>query len=242
MAKNLFREFLRNTDRILDIAEEMLEKHIGDEEVVEDNTELIAQKKAELEKLEKRLNKLISMRADNEITKEQFMNMKSEVDMQIASLQGQICELSPTEKVTESSDVPDYNERITLLRCALERYTNFDSDEDIPEAVIEAFVEKIVVNENSFDWYLHFSGDDETPKTCNVEGDKKAHKIELWGHLMRLRWWRAAQAAIKYHTVRSGDTLSKIAVKYHTTVRNICRLNGIKETTTLQIGRKLRVR
>lgn len=77
MAKNLFREFLRNTDRILDIAEEMLEKHIDDEEVTEDNTELIAQKKAELEKLEKRLNKLISMRADDEITKEQFMNMKS---------------------------------------------------------------------------------------------------------------------------------------------------------------------
>lgn len=181
MAKNLFREFLRNTDRILDIAEEMLEKHIDDEEVTEDNTELIAQKKAELDKLEKRLNKLISMRADDEITKEQFMNMKSEVDTQIASLQEQICELSPTENVTESSDVPDYNERITLLRYALERYTNFDSDEDIPEAVIEAFVEKIVVNENSFDWYLHFSGDDKTPKTCNVEGDKKAHKIELFG-------------------------------------------------------------
>ena len=92
-----------------------------------------------------------------------------------------ICELSPTEKVTETSDVPDYNERITLLRYALERYTNFDSDEDIPEAVIEAFVEKIVVNENSFDWYLHFSGDDKTPKTCNVDGNKKAHKIELFG-------------------------------------------------------------
>ncbi len=138
-------------------------------------------KKAELEKLEKRLNKLISMRADDEITKEQFMNMKSEVDTQIASLQEQICELSPAEKVTETSDVPDYNERITLLRYALERYTNFDTDEDIPEAVIEAFVEKIVVNENSFDWYLHFSGDDKTPKTCNVEGDKKAHIIELFG-------------------------------------------------------------
>ncbi len=132
MAKKLFREFLRNTDRILDIAEEMLEKHIDDEEVVEDNSELIAQKKADLEKLEKRLNKLISMRADDEITKEQFLNMKSEVDTQIASLQEQINELSPTEKVTETSDVPDYNERITLLRYALERYTNFDSDEDIP--------------------------------------------------------------------------------------------------------------
>ncbi|EWM53322.1 hypothetical protein [Ruminococcus flavefaciens] len=121
------------------------------------------------------------MRADDEITKEQFMNMKSEVDTQIASLQGQICELSPTEKVTETSDVPDYDERITLLRYALERYTDFDSDEDIPEAVIEAFVEKIVVNENSFDWYLHFTGDDKTPKTCNVDGNKKAHKIKLFG-------------------------------------------------------------
>ena len=118
------------------------------------------------------------------------------LDTQIASLQEQICELSPTEKVTETSDVPDYNERITLLRYALERYTNFDSDEDIPEAVIEAFVEKIVVNENSFDWYLHFSGDDQTPKTCNVEGDKKPIKSSFSGHLMRLRWWRAAQAAI----------------------------------------------
>ena len=55
---------------------------------------------------------------------------------------------------------------------------------------------KIVVNENSFDWYLHFSGDDKTPKTCNVEGDKKPIKSSFLGHLMRLRWWRAAQAAI----------------------------------------------
>ena len=181
MAKNLFREFLKDTDRILDIAEEMLEKHLDDEEVVEDNSELIAQKKSELEKLEKRLNKLISMRADDEITKEQFMNMKSEVDTQIASLQEQINELSPVEKSRIQVMLPTTTSVSTLLRYALERYTNFDSDEDIPEAVIEAFVEKIVVNEDSFDWYLHFTGDDKTPKTCNVEGDKKAHKIELFG-------------------------------------------------------------
>ena len=161
----------------------MLEKHIDDEEVTEDNTELIAQKKAELDKLEKRLNQLISMRADDEITKEQFMNMKSEIDTQIASLQEQIRELSPKEKVTEISDVPDYNERITLLRYALERYTNFDSDEDIPEAVIEAFVEKIVVNENSFDWYLHLSGDDKLLKRAMLRATKKPIKSSFGGIL-----------------------------------------------------------
>jgi len=52
----------------------------------------------------------------------------------------------------------------------------------------------------------------------------------------------AEAAAMKYHTVRSGDTLSAIARRYHTSVREICRLNGIKETTILQVGRRLRVR
>ena len=52
----------------------------------------------------------------------------------------------------------------------------------------------------------------------------------------------AERAAVKYYTVRSGDTLGKIAKKNGTTVRALCRLNGIKETTTLQIGRRLRVK
>ena len=51
----------------------------------------------------------------------------------------------------------------------------------------------------------------------------------------------AERAARKYYTVRSGDTLGKIARKNGTTVKALCRLNGIKETTTLQIGRRLRV-
>lgn len=53
---------------------------------------------------------------------------------------------------------------------------------------------------------------------------------------------KAAAAAAQYHTVRSGDTLGKIAKRYGTSIKKICQLNGIKETTTLQIGRKLRVK
>lgn len=45
-----------------------------------------------------------------------------------------------------------------------------------------------------------------------------------------------------YHKVRPGDNLSKIARKYGTTVSAICKLNGIKSTTTLRPGRSLIVR
>ena len=53
---------------------------------------------------------------------------------------------------------------------------------------------------------------------------------------------KAEQAAMKYHKVKQGDTLSGIAKKYGTTVKKLCQLNGIKESKILQIGMKLRVR
>jgi hypothetical protein len=46
----------------------------------------------------------------------------------------------------------------------------------------------------------------------------------------------------QYHTVRSGDTLSSLAVKYHTTVDALCRLNNMKRTDIIRIGQKLRVK
>ncbi len=71
------------------------------------------------------------------------------------------------------------------------------------------------------------AGQDFEDEIANEEQDKKEE---------------AERAAMRYHKIRSGDTLSHLAVKYGTTVGNICRLNGIKSTTTLRIGRTLRVR
>ena len=45
-----------------------------------------------------------------------------------------------------------------------------------------------------------------------------------------------------YYTVKKGDTLSKIAKKYSTSVNQICKINGIRQNKKLQIGQKLRVK
>lgn len=45
----------------------------------------------------------------------------------------------------------------------------------------------------------------------------------------------------RYYTIRKGDNLGKIARKNHTSVSRLCKLNGIKSTTTLRVGRKIRV-
>lgn len=46
----------------------------------------------------------------------------------------------------------------------------------------------------------------------------------------------------KYHTVKKGDTLYSIARKNGTTVNSICKLNRIKQTSTLRLGQRLRVK
>ena len=71
------------------------------------------------------------------------------------------------------------------------------------------------------------AGQDFEDEIANEEQDKKEE---------------AEKAAMRYHTIRQGDTLGALARKYGTTVGNICRLNGIKSTTILRLGRKLRVR
>lgn len=71
------------------------------------------------------------------------------------------------------------------------------------------------------------AGQDFEDEIANEEQDKKE---------------KAEREAMRYHKIRSGDTLGAIARKYGTTVGNICRLNGIKSTTILRIGRTLRVR
>lgn len=52
----------------------------------------------------------------------------------------------------------------------------------------------------------------------------------------------SSSSGTSYHVVKKGDTLSAIARKYKTTVAKLCKLNNIKETTVLQIGKKLKIR
>ena len=111
------------------------------------------------------------MRADGEITREVFMLKKENTENTISKLREEIAELEPDEVESEIDEVTS-KEKITILKYALEQYTDFDSEDDVPESVIEAFVEKIVVRKDGFNWYLRFNPE-ENPKECYVDGKRK---------------------------------------------------------------------
>ena len=173
MAKFIFKNYLMNTDKILQLSLDMLNEHIDDRKEIEDNTDIIKQKESEIEKLNKRLNNLIEMRADGEISRDIFKSKQSEIQTKLDTLISEVDSLRGPEENDEIEDV-NHEEKITLLKYALEQLTNFDSDDDIPDSVIEAFVTKIVVSKDGLDWYLRFFPDDnKLPETLVIEGNRK---------------------------------------------------------------------
>ena len=50
-----------------------------------------------------------------------------------------------------------------------------------------------------------------------------------------------APAKDNYYTVKSGDTLSGIASKYHTTYQHLAEINGLSDPNKIYVGQKLKV-
>ena len=101
--------------------------------------------------------------------------------------------------------------------------THRNEGEDVPESVIEAFVVKIVVSKDSFDWYLRFDGDPDKPLRCSLKGKRKTTtKITVSGgnspamdNSPTGRNWWLMKCFISYTTVavdKMNASLQKIAL------------------------------
>jgi len=65
--------------------------------------------------------------------------------------------------------------------------------------------------------------------------------VKLAGALVLSCAWLAACSHAIYHNVRSGDTLSAIAVRYGVSTKEIARYNSIRDPDKLEVGQMLRI-
>lgn len=92
-------------------------------------------------------------------------------------------------------------------------------------------------------WEIRYLGEAMNPASfVDFSTGQLKNKDEYVIGIKAMKQKKAEQAAMQYYKVKQGDTLSGIAKKYRTSVKRLCQLNKIKETTILQIGRKLRVK
>lgn len=53
---------------------------------------------------------------------------------------------------------------------------------------------------------------------------------------------KPATTGTVYHTIKSGDMLGKLSLRYGVSIDQICRLNNITRNTTLALGRRLKIK
>ena len=126
-----------------------------------DNTDILRQYDDERARLQKRLDNLIEMRADGEITKEMFQAKASEIKTGLKEIEDDIAQLEQIEEKRQNSI--SHEEKTELLKRQIHQMVCPNDDGDIPDGLLRTFVAKIVVHENSFDWYFRFLPD-KSPK------------------------------------------------------------------------------
>jgi len=142
------------------------------EQILPDKTKLVDFViNPELARLSKKIDGYVEMRAEGDLSREAFRMKCAELEPRMQQLQKEIETLSAEAAPKE---VVDYTQKLTVLQYALEQYTNRDEGHDVPESVIEAFVVKIVVSKDGFDWYLRFDGDPDKPLRCKLEGKRRS--------------------------------------------------------------------
>ena len=170
MVDVIFQKFWSERDEIIRIANEMLDKHYKDDQQSDFSEEVQCIKK-KMDILEKKFDNLVEMRMSGEIDKVKFNEKKKSIETEKERLMESLASYQIEEEVSDE----EYENKLTVLKHGLEEDFNF-STHSIPEEVIDAFVEEIIVHEDCFVWKLKLISDKIQLK---VDGRKNKSKVSL---------------------------------------------------------------
>lgn len=168
MALYIFKSLSINREHIISLALDSYEKHINDKDL-DNNMQLISSLKKELDKLNKRLDNLIDLRADGEISKDKYIEKKIDYETRIIEINKQLDDLKEND-----NDMQDYQTKIDLFKNVMEKSLDFANADKIPDYVIDAFVESIVVDGNTFKWKFNL-----LPNGINVSVEGRKNKFQI---------------------------------------------------------------
>lgn len=171
MAKALLEHLWQERKESVLIALDLI-RHYYKEERTLDNKSDAASIQARIDKANSRLANLIAMRADGEISKDEYQSMRSPIDKEIKELQKAL-EDTPTNKCCPRGlDLEG-------IRSTLNSLIDF-SGSTISHDVINQFVYMVTpTSDTTFDWYVNLNGTADVKATFTAEGRKKSCIIKL---------------------------------------------------------------
>ncbi len=83
--------------------------------------------------------------------------------------------------------------------------------------------------------------DEELALLATADGEAITSE-DILANIEKIQEEEAKRLEPVYYTIKSGDTLSRIASRNGTTVSELCRLNGISRNSIIRAGRQLRIK
>ena len=171
MAKSLLEHLWTDRKESVLLALDLIKRYYRDERVMcgKGDTAVI---QAKLNKATTRLQNLIAMRADGEITKDEYQAMRSPVDAEIRALE---------KSLEDAPQAEDQGTALNLTEITATLHSLVDfSEATLNHDVIKKFVYMVTpTSDTSFHWYVNLSGNTKARATYTVEGRKKKNVIKL---------------------------------------------------------------
>ena len=183
MAKEIISSIWQFRKESVERAYEMVLSCFTDESEGIDNQ--IKEYNNAVEMNQRKINNLIEMRMNEEITKEEFAAMRKKYDEKIIELKEKLDEL--TDNSSNQSSKSELNKQLEEIRAALNEVIDF-SKPKLDDYIIDRFVDKIIpLGDNKFQWYINLMGnvyqDEELNKQAQtdiiigVDGRKNQQKL-----------------------------------------------------------------
>ena len=146
MAYYIFKMLRDYKDVIICKADKLFDQYV--EGFDTDGTlEKIKRVKNSIDKYNKKIDNLIELRTDGEISKEKYIEKKEEYEKQLEYLQKELEELNSVD-----DRISDVESRLSVFKEIVKRMDFLDDQKKVPEYLIDGLVDYILVDGNTFKW------------------------------------------------------------------------------------------
>ena len=171
MAQEVMQQLWTDQNESLRIAIELIKKFYKEETA---DGKPVNQKaiQTQIDRLNRRINGYVEMRADGDLSKEEYTAKRAEAEAEIAKLQA---ELSAPEEANRA-------ERDTKLSSIIETLKSLVQSENgkVNDALIKRFIAKVIpVGNNTFEWYIDLDKKHHAKATLTASGRKNKEVIKL---------------------------------------------------------------
>ena len=171
MAKELLEHLWQDRKSSVIIAIDLIKRYYKDDRLNENQHDMVSIK-AKIEKAQTRLTNLIAMRADGELSKEEYQAMRKPIDTEIQQLKEKLNQAPNDEQ-------PKRGLELDGIISTLNTLIDF-SGTKVSEEVINQFVYRVTpTSDTTFDWYVNLTGTADVKATFTAEGRKSRAVVKL---------------------------------------------------------------